>query len=223
VQERNDKIQAVELKISRHWARLGFQQAGRNADECDAWYMASLTYFGRDESQDAASVAMQNWKTKDEIQSLDIYVTPKEYKPQGADKNLKELVEEARQRKLLVPAELGTLLHKIEDLVNNQNASIHGSRLLFVLAVNAKDTTDTTDIALLRTLIRLAGANDINAPDENGNCPLHVAASAMNPVAITQLCQTVRTCKILRGCFMTRWLYLPLIGNYNINDAEYER
>ena len=186
MQEENDKIEAVKLKISRHWARLGFQQAGRNADECDAWYMASLTYFGRDESQDAASVAMQNWKTKDEIQSLDIYVTPKEYKPQGADKNLKELVEEARRRKL-VPVELGTLLHKIEDLVNNQNASIHGSRLLFVLAVNGKDATD---IALLRTLIRLASANDINAPDENGNRPLHVAASAMNPVAITKLIES---------------------------------
>jgi len=183
VQERNDKIQAAKLKISRHWARLGFQQAGRNADECDACYMTSLTYFGRDESQDAASVAMGNWKTKDEIQSLDIYVAPKKHTPQGADKNLKKLVEEARQRELLVPAELATLLHKIEDLVH-QNASIHGSRLLFVLAANAKDTAD---IALLRTLIRLAGANDINAPDENGNRPLHVAASAMNPVAITQL------------------------------------
>jgi len=180
-----DKIHAAKLKISRHWARLGFQQAGRNADECDAWYMTSLTYFGQHESQDAASVAMRNWKTKDEIQSLDIYVAPKKHTPQGADKNLKELVEEAMQRELLVPADLENLLHKIEDLVNNQNASIYGSRILFVLSAENTGITST----FLRTLIRL-GAKDINAPDENGNRPLHIAASAMKSVAITLLIES---------------------------------
>jgi hypothetical protein len=36
------------------------------------------------------------------------------------------------------------------------------------------------------------------------------------------VCHTVRTCEIFRGCFMTQCLYLPLLWNYNIDNAEYE-
>jgi len=58
-----------------------------------------------------------------------------------------------------------------------------------------------TDATLLCDMLKLATRDDVNAPDENGNSPLHVAVSCSNPVAIQYLIQSGarRSAKDLKG------------------------
>ena len=77
------------IKICRHWARLGFKQAGRNDDVCEAWYLTSTTYFDK---QSSAHNSSYMWKTKEELRDLDIYFKTRTHVPEGADKELRDLV-----------------------------------------------------------------------------------------------------------------------------------
>ena len=187
-QEHAAKVRFGTLKICRNWARMGFQQAGRNYDEYDAWHLTASSYFGSENihSQAVGSQSMvrviNQWKSREEIQALDIYI-PAKHEPLGADRKLNALVG-----KYLYPpgpierASLESTLRDVEMLITKQNASIHGSRLIFMLAAN-----ESTDVALLRAIINLATINDINASDEEGNRPLHVAAHLSNQAAIKYL------------------------------------
>lgn len=64
-------LNEAKIKISRHWARLGFKQHGRNTEECEALYSTSNTYF-RNSSNIHSNC--HTWKTKDETEKMDIYI-----------------------------------------------------------------------------------------------------------------------------------------------------
>jgi hypothetical protein len=171
----------IQKVASRELARIGFQQKGRNADECNAWYLTSLTYFGNEQSPKSSSEIMRKWKTKSQVQILDTYLPPEKHEPTGVDKELANLVNEARKKR----NPLEQMLHNMKRLVENQNASIYGSRALWILCANAEGPTDK---AILRHLLTLS-KHDINRADEYGNCPLHIAAPFMKLDIIQMLLQ----------------------------------
>lgn len=91
-------------------------------------------------------------------------------------------------------------IRQIEDLGRNKGASIHRSKALFKIEGNEIDDSvinisfeprNYSEISnnvpkmLLQALIHLCA--DMNAPDEKGNCPIHVAALAMNSKCIQHL------------------------------------
>ncbi len=183
-EEHNELIQTSVLKVARYFARMGFRQAGRNTGQCQAWFMTALTYFGPPATSTlSTAAAMRRWKTNEEIQTLDIFIPPRQHTPQGVDMELQNLVRESMD----VPSEeFCNVIRNISDLVRNQHASIHGSRVMFVLAADEGNKRKMFISTILKTLITLSpGA--VNEPDENGNCPLHTAASLMNSVAIREL------------------------------------
>lgn len=207
--ERVEKIRNATLKICRHWGRMGFQQAGRNADEYEAWYLTAPAYFGNQDmhiasqeqegSETSQSMAhvMNQWKSREEIQALDVFIPEPKHEPLGADKKLNAIIEKIRfHRGPIDPAKIESVSRDVEKLIANENASIHGSRVLFILAANVSANT-----ALLRAMINLATLDDIDASDENGNRPLHVAATFSNEAAIRYLVEAgaSRTAKNQKG------------------------
>lgn len=78
---------------------MGFQQAGRNADEYEAWYLTAPAYFGNQdmhiasqeqegsESSQSTAHVMNQWKSREEIQALDVFIPEPKHEPLGADKN----------------------------------------------------------------------------------------------------------------------------------------
>jgi len=153
----DDKFAEVKDKLQRHYARMGFQQAGRDGDTCDSWFLTAFKYF-----QNNTKVST-TWKSRVEIQSLDVYVPPAKYRPRGLDLELRRLVQECAP------------LNQVTTIVRS-GASIHGSRVLFILA--AKNDEDTP---ILKTLV---GLGDVNEADETGCRPLHIAALKANAAMI---------------------------------------
>ena len=78
--EERELMLKMQFKITRHFARMRFQQAGNKKDQFGAWYMTSVTYFGvsyNSLAQEPSSIEIMNkWKTKKQIESLDINVPP---------------------------------------------------------------------------------------------------------------------------------------------------
>lgn len=166
--EQTEGLKEAHLKIKRHFARMGFVQAGRNSEHHHAWYLTASSYYGASTPRDGAT-AMNKWKSKSEIKDLDIFVAPDAHVPEGVDAELNALV---------VREPIDT--YKVRDLIKT-GASIHGSRAIFVAAAD-------NDVDLLKLLVEELGG-DANEPDENGNIPLHVAAMMLCPEAIDLLVQ----------------------------------
>ena len=183
--DRKEKMKMATIKLTRHFARIGFEQAGRNIDEWNAWNLSSLIYFGSATSPKSPVEAMEQWKTKSQVQHLDIYLPAEKYEPTGVNKELADLVHEATRE---AKNQLGPMLRNMQSLVENKNASIYGSRALWIiLSVTSEGPNDQ---AILRHLLEL-GRHDINRADEHGNRPLHIAAQqyTMNLDAIQMLLQ----------------------------------
>ena len=176
------EIKEAQMKISKHWARMGFKQTGKNVDEYSIWHMVSSTYFGS-ENQEPSSEIMEKWKTKQDVESLDIYHAPEEHIPQGYDKQLKNLIETYFLNSSSIHE--ANVIQEVERLVHGAGASIHKSRALFILVANVNRDNEHKFAALLNTLVQLGG--NIDEPDEFGNCPIHCAASMMKPVALKWL------------------------------------
>lgn len=183
LQNENDKAgihhatEEAKEKIGRHWARLGFQQAGRNRNQCDVWYLTSNHYLN-----DIVDVSNDNckWRTKEAVKDLDIFKPPPTYHAQGADQELADLIHKRNTM------DKPTLMSKIDHLIKMRGATLHGSRALFILAANEDHTADTNNndtMDLLSTLIQ-HNPSDVQKMDENNNTPLHIAASKMNLAVI---------------------------------------
>ena len=160
-------------KIGRHWARLGFQQAGRNRNQCCKWYLTSNHYWNNvvDSSNDNCK-----WRTKEAVKDLDIFKPPPIYHAQGADQELADLIHKRNTMDKAI------LKSKIDHLIRKRGATLYGSRVLFILAANEDHTADTNNndtMDLLSTLIQY-NPSDVQKVDENNNTPLHIAASKMN-------------------------------------------
>ncbi len=172
--EDDHDIVSRNVKVQRHFARMGFKQAARNVDECHVWHMTSDVYFGYDEEVEP-STAMDRWKTKEEAERLDLYVPPRTPKIEGVDKELHDVVMN------FCCGEVHDVISQVQDLVQNGGASIHRSRAMMLLASNELATYRNTMtqkaqiLSLLQTLICLGA--DVNATDEHGYAPLHFAAS----------------------------------------------
>ncbi|GFH57715.1 hypothetical protein CTEN210_14191 [Chaetoceros tenuissimus] len=162
-------------KIGRHWSRLGFQQSGRSRNQCSVWYLTSNHYWN-----DIVDASDNNckWRIKEAVKDLDIFKPPPIYHAQGADQELADLIHKRNTM------DKATLKSKIDHLIKKRGATLHGSRVLFILAANEDHTNDTMD--LLSTLIQY-NHSDAQKMDENKNTPLHVAASKMNLAAMKWL------------------------------------
>ena len=168
--EDNALSTAIEVKIAKHFARMGFQQAGKNKEKCSAWYLTSKTF---------SATPMSKWKTKKEIEdSLDIFVPPPKKYPEGVDKELQDLIKRA-----VNTHSHGNFPSEIRDLVTNKGANIETSRAIHIIAACASQMSyfsgGSTSLLtnVLQPLLDLGA--DVNAKDDDGNTPLHVA-SAMN-------------------------------------------
>ena len=164
--EQTEGLKEAHVKIKRHFARMGFVQAGRNSEHHHAWYLTASSYYGGSASPRDGAAAMSRWKSKSEIKDLDIFVAPDAHVPDGVDAELNALVVREPVDK-----------EQIRQLVEAKKASIHQSRALFVASAN-------NDVDLLKVLIGDLNG-DINEQDENGNTPPHVAAMMLCPEAIS--------------------------------------
>lgn len=167
--EQTEGLKMAHIKIKRHFACMGFVQAGRNSEHHHAWYLTAPDYFGKDNPTRNGDKAIEKWKSKQEIEPLDIFVAPDKHVPEGVDAELHSVVNDVD----------GSTLTKVRGLVQKREASIHGSRALFVTAANG-------DTNLLKVLAEELQGN-VNEPDENDNTPLHVAAMMLHYETIEYL------------------------------------
>lgn len=189
--QQDEAVTSGLIKISRHWARMGFAQAGRSATLCSAWFMTSDWYFQPDVSE--PNDPKKRWIPKNEASStIDVYVPPKKVEPTGLDKELVEAVQDMTQRNNsrttvylmsvlsgLPPTSAAESTSTIESLVK-RGASIDKSHALHMAAANSNE-----EASILEILIRLGG--NVDSHDDDGNTPLHVAAGVMTEPAITVL------------------------------------
>ena len=169
----NALLEEAMDKICRYWARLGFQQAGRNREQYNAWFLTKTTFWNDVVHPSTGTTTL---KSKDYVQELNIYKPPPFHIPTGVHKELVDLITNKETMDKV------TLHNQIKNLINRRNASLHESRALFVLAANEEYTTEEQDIdtmRLLKVLIHSTPSHVIQL-DENGDAPLHVAASALN-------------------------------------------
>ena len=178
----------LTIKLFRHYARMGFQQASKNMDDYHAWYMTAKTYFMKDDNGDEIdhSSLIQRWKTKDEIQRLDIYLPPKLMSPEGIDKELQGLIKSAIKEKKFQDRR-----YEITELVQSEGACLNKSKALFLFSRYYHSSGEemlhehSSGKEMLRILISL-GAN-INITDERGMSPLHYAVDSLNIDAVKSL------------------------------------
>ena len=157
-----------DVKIQRHFARMGFVQAGSTPDLVDKWFLTASNYFQGKEPEEAIS----GWLTSDDVNTLEIYESPERHEPTGVDKEFYEYCQEYD-----FPGP--DVKERIEEFIK-RGASIEGARALHI--VSSLELEDTLPIQLLVDL----GAK-VNFQDEFGNTSLHVAASQMRHLNITSL------------------------------------
>ena len=178
--EQQEGLDLANQKLRHHFARMGFQQAGRNSDHHLVWYLTRKAYYFQDEDSGAANAPsnntdnstsrriMERWLSRDEGRNLDVFVAPEKHVPTGVDARLQEVIFND-----------GTL-EDVQEIIVNQGACIHNSRALFLAAAGV-----STCPGLLDRLLKLGG--DLSTRDENGNSPLHVAATMIQPKSIEYL------------------------------------
>ena len=162
--EQTEGLKQAHVAIKRHFSRLGFRQAGRNSEQHHVFYLPASDFV-------ASPTA---WKSKQDVQALDIFVAPDPYEPTGVNAELHTLLQDQDPTESLD-------LTLIRKLLVQQGASLHGSRALFLAA--AQDS-----VPWMEGLLQVAceGMREpkpllfVNESDENGNTPLHVAAMMMH-------------------------------------------
>uniref|UniRef100_A0A7S2NX19 Uncharacterized protein n=1 Tax=Leptocylindrus danicus TaxID=163516 RepID=A0A7S2NX19_9STRA len=128
---------------------MGFQQAGRDGDTCDSWFLTAFKYFQNN------TKASTTWKSRVEIRSLDICAPPAKDRLQGLDLELRRLVQEYAS------------LNQVTTIVRS-GASIHGSRVHFILAAKNDEV-----MPILKTVV---GLGDVNEADETDCRTLQIAS-----------------------------------------------
>jgi hypothetical protein len=171
---------AQQLKIRKHVARMGFTQAGRNRALNSFFFLTSGSYFPRGTDPTAA---MGQWISKEETGDIDIFVPPEIQTTSGLDEELKNTLMKSR-----TGISGADLIRSVEDLIG-RGASISRAGAMHVAAANG----ERLGPPILRELVRLGG--DVDGPDDNGNTPLHVAATvkAVSSIECLLACGATRT------------------------------
>lgn len=158
-------LSADHDKVRRHFARMGFSQAGEDR----AWFLTHNQYlliqtlnFVRNRF---SSSPLPAWLSKEKALTIEIRTKQVVEMPTGLDKHLFDKVCEYHHASS--PARL-EIVHDIENLVN-RGAVIEASLAMQYAAANH------TDVVVFQLLLRLGG--NVNAGDSLKNTPLHVAAS----------------------------------------------
>jgi ankyrin repeat protein len=125
---------------------------------------------------------MDQWISKEEAGDIVIFVSPEVQTPSGLDEELKDALMKADTDN---PADL---IRSVENLIA-RGASISRAGAMHIAAANG----DRLGPPILRELVRLGG--DIDGPDENGNTPLHIAATvkAVSSIEYLLACGASRT------------------------------
>lgn len=160
-------LKQAHVAIKRHFARLGFRQVGRNSEQHHVFYLPACDYY--------YLPTLKKWKTKEEVQGMDIFEAPDAYEPTGVDATLHTLLQE----------EGAPDMDEVRQLLLTGRASLHGSRALFLAAAN-------NDVPLLKDCLLSSQTKEekerkVNQSDEHGNTPLHVAAMMMHLEVIQYL------------------------------------
>lgn len=164
-----EQSQSSELhskQVMRHFARMGFVQAGKKSDEVDAWFLTSSNYFA------SGANPIASWLSKQQAADIVIYESPTAVEITGLDKDLLDTVvafsafcDDAGPMQKRVE-----LIRKVEDLVR-RGASVNQLCSLQSTAANTKDSQ------MLH-----------NHRDEFGNSALHLAAAFQQSKNIEYLC-----------------------------------
>lgn len=166
-EESRNRCAENEVKVRRHFARMGFHQAGRTRRLATSFFLARDGYFQGEQP----SRAIENWVRKPDAHKIDVYVPPSKPTPTGLDRQLALALHLGESTSAVVRA--------IEDLLA-RGASIENAKAVHIAAANS-----ALGPPILRTLSRLGA--DMNQEDEDGNTPLHVAAGCIEPLAIETL------------------------------------
>jgi hypothetical protein len=191
------RLDRSNAKVQRHFLRLGFCQAGKAPDLTDAWFLTSKMYFGQNQLPQSA---LSRWLTKEEASQIEIHREPKKQKPTGLDRELAKFIQRllsggcggfnVAQAMIGMPqqslnpavgAERYQKIMQMQELVR-RGASIDRSHALHCAA--ALDFPDGDNFAL-KTLVSMGAT--VDACDEYGNTPLHVAAATMRAPSIRYL------------------------------------
>jgi hypothetical protein len=170
---------AQQLKIRKHYCRMGFNQAGRNRGLESFFFLTSGSYLPR--GSDPAA-AMDQWISKDNAGDIDVFVAPERQIPSGLDEELRNKLIKYRG----TPGE--DFIRSISGLVE-RGASINGAGAMHIAAANG----ESLGPPILRELVRLGG--EVDGADDSGNTPLHVAATKKSLSSIEYLlaCRASRT------------------------------
>ena len=165
-------MEGGDVKIQRYVGRMGFLQAGRDRGACDAWFLTREVYF----SGGVKNAAIERWIPKDQSEEVEVYTPPLPRQVSGLDEELKKYVSGLFEQGITPPGQSAI----ISDLVE-RGASIENSCVMHMAAAN----TTSTNMSVLETLVLLDG--DVNATDENGSTPLHIAAAAQKAAVVQHL------------------------------------
>lgn len=180
--EKNDIARNDTIKLRRQYSRMGFKAVQDSPQYADSWFLPMDLYKSR--SKDAIS---STWMSKEEAASLEIPMTPKRHFDSEKDKELKELLHSKlfessspfAMYNIPKPAEsklTESIKAEISTLVN-EGASLKDINALHMAAANYK-SKDLFDYLIDEHKM------EIEAFDDTGNYPLHVAACCSNTEAV---------------------------------------
>jgi hypothetical protein len=215
--EELDAIDRHDDTVQRHFARLGFEQAGRRSDQVGAWFLTPVVYFGDDEDSEDA---IRRWRSKEELQQVKIHKKTRPHKPTGLDLELHMKVVGVEERiaefEMLLP---GAAQDKIAQELPNVDTAVR-DRIVDEFATHISQAVHSgmkqTCIQEITELVRRGASihesralflaaklpdtedscilqtlidlgGDVNLPDENGCRPLHAAAVSLNHHTVSYL------------------------------------
>ena len=152
-ERRHEKaVQEAVVKISQHYARMGFLQASKN--KYGVWFLTIDLYF-----RSTPEESIRQWIPKSQSDQIEVFQPTEWNELTGIDLELKTYlcgptIDESRD------------LSGLKDLIR-RGASLEASNAMVHAAFH-------NSVILFRTLIELGG--DVNCTNERGGTPLHAAA-----------------------------------------------
>jgi len=169
-EEEKERTKQGSIAVMRHYARMGFFQAGQNRGTYTSWFLTKKSYFGDPQPNNDHDASIKRWISKESAQNeIDVFYPPPRRVPSPLDEELQSAITSFS----------GTDVSSLEDIVR-RGASIDSSCAMHFACANMD-----TDVAVLEALVSLGG--NVNAADDNRNTPLHVAAAMKKVAAVRYL------------------------------------